>query len=145
VIKSTAKEVPAPPTKGSPHPIDVHVGALVRARRKQLALSQQNLADAIGLTFQQVQKYERGANRISASKLYEISLFLKMPIEAFFHGLDDDQQGIDFIESSSERGVHAFLRSDEGVEMAATFPKVRIPALRRRIVELVRTMSENDL
>src|SRR5215472_8542656 len=73
----------------SPNPVDLHVGGRVRMRRKMLGISQERLADALGLTFQQVQKYERGANRISASKLYEIARFLSAPIAYFFEGLAD--------------------------------------------------------
>lgn len=72
----------------TPHPIDVHVGARVRMRRKLLGFSQEKLADQLGLTFQQVQKYERGANRVSASKLYEIGQALDAPVSYFFEGLD---------------------------------------------------------
>lgn len=71
----------------SPNPIDVHVGLQVRLRRKELKISQEKLAETLGLTFQQVQKYERGANRISASKLYEIARTLRVPIGWFFDGL----------------------------------------------------------
>src|SRR5271154_42401 len=73
----------------SPNPIDIHVGLQVRLRRKELKISQEKLADQLGLTFQQVQKYERGANRISASKLYEIARALRVSIVWFFEGLDD--------------------------------------------------------
>ncbi len=78
----------ATPTKRSPpHPVDVHVGLEVRRLRKGMGLSQDKLAESIGLTFQQVQKYERGANRISASKLLEIGAFLGVPVAYFFNGL----------------------------------------------------------
>ena len=78
----------AQPTKRSPpHPVDVHVGLEVRRLRKGMGLSQDKLAESIGLTFQQVQKYERGANRISASKLLEIGAFLGVPVAYFFNGL----------------------------------------------------------
>jgi transcriptional regulator with XRE-family HTH domain len=73
----------------TPARVDIHVGTRVRARRKLLSLSQERLADALGLTFQQVQKYERGVNRISASKLYEIARFLECPISYFFEGLPE--------------------------------------------------------
>ena len=76
-------------TEEAPNPVDVHVGRRVRLRRKELGVSQAWLADRLGLTFQQVQKYERGANRISASKLYQIASVLEVPITYFFEGLDD--------------------------------------------------------
>lgn len=74
----------------APNPVDVHVGAKVRARRKELGLSQGDLATTLGLTFQQVQKYERGSNRISASKLFESARLLKVAPAYFFDGLPDD-------------------------------------------------------
>ena len=72
-----------------PNPIDLHVGARIRMRRRLLGVSQERLAEALGLTFQQVQKYERGANRVSASKLYEIARTLQTPVTYFFDGLAD--------------------------------------------------------
>src|SRR5581483_4327424 len=73
-----------------PNPIDVHVGARVRLRRTALGMSQEKLGDAIGLTFQQVQKYERGTNRIGASRLYELSRVLEVPVSFFFEELDHE-------------------------------------------------------
>ena len=67
-----------------PNPVDLHVGARIRLRRRMQGVSQEKLAEALGLTFQQVQKYERGANRVSASKLYEIAAALRAPVDAFF-------------------------------------------------------------
>ena len=75
---------------GTPHPVDVHVGARVRLRRKLLGMSQTKLADALGLTFQQVQKYERGANRIGSSRLYDLSRVFDVPIEHFFEDMPAD-------------------------------------------------------
>src|SRR5713226_5149805 len=72
-----------------PNPVDLHVGARIRLRRRMQGVSQEKLADALGLTFQQVQKYERGANRVSASKLYEIAAALHAPVSYFFDGLAD--------------------------------------------------------
>src|ERR1700740_3260585 len=77
----------------APNPIDVHVGLQVRLRRKELKISQEKLAETLGLTFQQVQKYERGTNRISASKLFEIARSLRVSIAWFFEGLGDPQEG----------------------------------------------------
>jgi transcriptional regulator with XRE-family HTH domain len=73
----------------SPAPVDVHVGVRIRMRRKMLGMSQETLAESLGLTFQQVQKYERGANRVSASKLYDIAKTLQTPVSYFFDGLAD--------------------------------------------------------
>jgi len=121
----------------SPHLIDIHVGALVRRRRKSLGMNQTELAKATDLTFQQIQKYERGANRISASKLYMISKFLNQPIEAFFVGINDLVSDTGRLEVYPESNALAFLSTSEGIELAKTFSKIRQPALRRKILELV--------
>ncbi len=132
-------------TQRSPNPVDLHVGGRVRMRRKMLGISQERLADALGLTFQQVQKYERGANRISASKLYEIARFLSAPIAYFFEGLTDPTlAGGAGADQASEQFVHDFLMTSEGLELAAAFPKIRRPRLRRRVLDLVRALSEDE-
>ena len=130
----------------SPNPVDLHVGGRVRMRRRMLGVSQERLAEALGLTFQQVQKYERGANRVSASKLYDIARFLSVPIAYFFEGLADPiEAGAGERESGgSEQLVHDFLMTAEGLELAATFPRIQRPRLRRRLLDLVRTLVEDD-
>ena len=75
---------------GKPNPIDVHVGNRVRLRRTRLGMSQERLGEALGLTFQQVQKYERGANRVGASRLYDLSRVLEVPVSYFFDDMDDE-------------------------------------------------------
>ncbi len=127
----------------SPNPVDLHVGGRVRMRRKMLGVSQERLAEALGLTFQQVQKYERGANRISASKLYEIARFLSAPVSFFFDGLADPVSG-GGADAGAERSMHDFLMTTEGLELAASFPKISRARLRRRILDLVRTLAEED-
>ncbi|MFT4074829.1 MAG: helix-turn-helix domain-containing protein [Asticcacaulis sp.] len=127
-----------------PNPVDLHVGARVRMRRKFLGMSQESLAEVIELTFQQVQKYERGSNRISASKLYEIAKALKAPIAYFFEGYGENEAVEGFSESESEQFVHGFLMTTEGIELAEAFPRVKNAKLRRRILELVRTLGEED-
>jgi transcriptional regulator with XRE-family HTH domain len=131
-------------TKDGPNPIDLHVGAKVRMRRKFLGLSQEALADAIGLTFQQVQKYERGSNRISASKLYEIAKVLKTPISYFFDGIKEGEGADGFSESQAEQHVNGFLMTTEGIELAEAFPRVKRSKWRRRLLELVCTLAEDD-
>jgi transcriptional regulator with XRE-family HTH domain len=132
------------PESHIPNPVDLHVGARIRLRRRMQGVSQEKLADALGLTFQQVQKYERGANRVSASKLYEISATLKSPISFFFEGLADPATALSgevSAETGDEQAVHAFLMTSEGLELARGFlglPRVRV---RRRILELVRALG----
>jgi len=93
----------------TPNPVDLHVGARIRLRRRMQGVSQEKLADALGLTFQQVQKYERGANRVSASKLYEIAAALKAPVAYFFDGLADPTTDSETSigAASDEQTVHA--------------------------------------
>jgi transcriptional regulator with XRE-family HTH domain len=129
----------------SPNPVDLHVGGRIRMKRKVLGVSQERLAEALGLTFQQVQKYERGANRVSASKLYEIARFLQAPISYFFEGLaDPTSEDADPNAEGAEQFVHDFLMTPEGLELAATFPKIRKGRIRRRVLELVRTLSGEE-
>jgi transcriptional regulator with XRE-family HTH domain len=125
-----------------PHPVDRHVGLHIRMRRKALGISQEKLAESLGLTFQQVQKYERGANRVSASKLWEIARALKTNVAYFYEGLEDEMEGV----SRGFMGANAqeFLLTPEGLELAAIFPRVRRPGLRRKVLDLVRAMAEME-
>jgi transcriptional regulator with XRE-family HTH domain len=127
-----------------PNPVDLHVGGRVRMRRKLLGVSQEQLADSLGLTFQQVQKYERGANRVSASKLYEIARTLQVPVSFFFDGLADPMDGSDGDEvgQQAERIVQEFLTTPEGLELAEVFPKIGRGRVRRQVLDLVRAMAE---
>ena len=126
----------------SPNPVDLHVGARIRMRRKILGVSQERLADDLGLTFQQVQKYERGANRVSASKLYEIAKSLQSSVSYFFEGLADPTDLDGFEENGSEQFVHDFLMTGEGMQLASLFPRIPQGPLRRKILELVRVMAD---
>ncbi|ESQ79171.1 helix-turn-helix domain-containing protein [Asticcacaulis sp. YBE204] len=125
----------------TPNPIDIHVGGRVRVRRKFLGYSQEYLAEQIGLTFQQVQKYERGSNRISASKLFDIAKVLKVSVPYFFENLSDENSD-DFAESHTERNVSHFLMTSEGIELAEAFPRIKSAVQRRKILELVRSLSD---
>ena len=122
-----------------PNPIDRHVGLRIRMRRKQLGISQERLAESIGLTFQQVQKYERAANRVSASKLWEMSRALSTSIGYFYEGLGD---GFEASGSNVPREtLQDFLLTPEGMELAAVFPKIAKGRVRRKILDLVRAMA----
>jgi transcriptional regulator with XRE-family HTH domain len=117
----------------SPSPTDRHVGARVRMRRMMLGMSQTKLGDAIGLTFQQVQKYERGTNRIGASRLQQIAHILQVPVSFFFEGLPLPT------ETSSEEGAYIdhFLATSDGLSLTKHFMRIKDPKTRRRIVDLV--------
>ena len=120
----------------SPHPIDREVGLRIRVRRKEIGLTQEKLAEALGLTFQQIQKYERGANRVSASKLFEIACALQVSPSHFFDGLMD--QPADVLSAGAR--YKEFLMSDEGAELAQIFLLVK-PQHRRKLLELVREIA----
>ncbi len=127
-----------------PNPVDLHVGMRIRARRKSLGLSQDKLAMALGLTFQQVQKYERGANRISASKLYEAARILGVPIPFFFEGLpvlvDDDAA------HSAGQGLGdaftRFMATQGALELAELFPRISNAKIRRHVVGMCKAMAD---
>jgi transcriptional regulator with XRE-family HTH domain len=124
--------------------VDEHVGRQVRKRRKLLGLAQEQLADALGLSFQQVQKYERGANRVSASKLYRIAEVLHVDIAFFFDGLPDpvDGDAPDEASAHADRTMRAFLATPEGMELAELFPRLGRGRLRRQLLDLVRAMAD---
>src|SRR5437762_8757468 len=106
----------------APHPVDIYVGARVKERRTELGISQEKLAEALGLTFQQVQKYERAANRVSASKLFEIARALETSVSYFYEGLGANAE-LD-LPGGPNLEAHAFLLTPEGAELAALFPRV---------------------
>lgn len=122
-----------------PNPVDRHVGLRIRMRRKELGMSQERLAEAIGLTFQQVQKYERATNRVSASKLFEMARALQTSIAYFYEGLEEAGAGE---ASPPSDEVQTFLMSHDGMELAHAFPRIRQARVRRRILDLVRAVAE---
>ena len=127
---------------GQPHPIDVHVGARVRLRRTMLRMSQEKLAAALGLTFQQVQKYERAANRISASRLYQLCRIFGVGVGFFYDGLDPAHAGNPgFAETSAEPFEADPLRQRETIELVEAYYAIDDPAARRRLFELARQLA----
>ena len=124
-----------------PNPVDRHVGLRIRMRRKELGVSQEKLADSIGLTFQQVQKYERAANRVSASKLWEMARAMNTSIAYFYEGLGDPSEPGTNLPRET---VQDFLMTSEGLELAATFPRITQPRVRRKVLELVRTLAGDE-
>ena len=130
-----------------PNPVDTHVGSRIRVRRKVAGLTQEDLAHALGLTFQQVQKYERGANRVSASKLFGIAGVLQVPVSYFFDGLPQpqDMSRGDAPAEETEGAIRDFLNTSEGLELARRFPLIPKGRLRKQILELVRALSDEPL
>jgi transcriptional regulator with XRE-family HTH domain len=145
-IMSKTGRRPGRPRIEKPHPVDVLVGRRVRLRRTLLGMSQEKLGDAIGLTFQQVQKYERGSNRIGSSRLWELSQVLDVPVGFFFEGHD----GADgHAEAAPEAGDGGGAPSDriadrETMELVRAFRRIRDAGVRRRIYDLIKAMAVAD-
>jgi len=134
---------------GKPNPVDVHVGARVRLRRTLLGLSQEKLGEAIGLTFQQVQKYERGANRIGASRLWDLSRVLDVPVTYFFEDMEDDIAAMsprnvtpDVVEATPDTDDP--LTKRETLELVRAYYRISSPTVRRRIYDLARALAANE-
>jgi transcriptional regulator with XRE-family HTH domain len=132
--------------KKAPNPTDKHVGARVRMRRMMLGMSQEKLGDALDLTFQQVQKYEKGANRIGASRLQQIAHILQVPVSFFFEGAPNatgaPHDGMS--EAPSPAYVSDFLATSDGLALTKAFMNIKSPKLRRRIVDLVEQMAADE-
>jgi transcriptional regulator with XRE-family HTH domain len=134
-------------TKKAPNPIDKHVGSRVRMRRMMLGMSQEKLGDALALTFQQVQKYEKGTNRIGASRLQQISHILQVPVAFFFEGAPHLVEGMvtDAMETApSPSYVSDFLATSDGLSLTKAFMRIPDAKLRRRIVDLVQQIAGED-
>ena len=134
-------------TKKAPNPIDKHVGSRVRMRRMMLGMSQEKLGDALALTFQQVQKYEKGTNRIGASRLQQISQILQVPVAFFFEGAPHVAGGPaphGLEEAPSPAYVSDFLATSDGLSLTKAFMRIPDPKLRRRIVDLVQQIAGED-
>jgi transcriptional regulator with XRE-family HTH domain len=133
--------------KKAPNPIDKHVGSRVRMRRMMLGMSQEKLGDALGLTFQQVQKYEKGTNRIGASRLQQISQILQVPVSFFFEGAPTVHSGprLDGMnEAPSPAYVSDFLATSDGLALTKAFTRIGDSKLRRRIVDLVEQIASTE-
>src|SRR6266478_2159078 len=126
----------------APDPIDKHVGSRVRMRRLMLGMSQEKLGDGLGITFQQVQKYEKGTNRMGAGRLQHISHLLQVPVPFFFEGaphLPGQPKGIG--EAPSPGYVSEFLATSDGLALTKAFMQIKEPGLQRRIVGLVEEIA----
>jgi transcriptional regulator with XRE-family HTH domain len=133
--------------KKVPNPIDRHVGSRVRLRRMLLGVSQEKLGEALGLTFQQIQKYEKGTNRISASRLQNIAKILGVQVAFFFEGapLGDAVAGSGGMAESAGPGYVAdFLSTSEGVQLNKAFIRITDPKVRRRVIDLVESLASDS-
>lgn len=132
---------------GTPHLVDVHVGSRVRLRRTMLGMSQEKLGDAVGLTFQQIQKYERGANRIGASRLYQFSHIMDVPVSFFFEDMPTAAKGVSGIPDTGTSDLaQADLQNDpmqrqETLELVRAYYRIGDEKVRRRLYDLLRSLA----
>ncbi|WP_375201892.1 helix-turn-helix domain-containing protein [Hyphococcus sp.] len=130
--------------RSGPHPIDVHVGSRVKLRRMILGMSQETLGKSLGLTFQQIQKYEKGVNRIGASRMYELSRLLEVPVQFFYDDYGDRPAAIGFAEGEPGERVMALVNSPEGVQLCRYFSEIKDPQVRKRVLDLVKSIAETE-
>jgi len=130
--------------KKKPNPIDVHVGSRIRLRRNMQGMSQEKLGELLGITFQQIQKYEKGSNRVGASRLQAISSILGVPVSFFFEDAPTDGTPTGFGESAGTNYVVDFLSSPEGLQLNRAFVRIQDPKVRRKILDLVKTLADDE-
>src|SRR5579884_3587969 len=131
-----------------PHPVDVHVGKRLRLRRTILGLSQEAIGNAIGVTFQQVQKYERGVNRMGSSRLFEFSKILSVPVSYFFEDMDKaapapSHQGGGVAEAPAPAYEHEKMSSRETLEMMRAYYRIQDTHIRKRLFDLIKALAED--
>jgi len=129
----------------APNPVDRHVGSRVRMRRLMMEMSQEKLGEALGLTFQQIQKYEKGTNRIGASRIQQISDILRIPVSFLFEGAPGTSLNADGFDESSPAYVADFLATSEGLALTRAFTRITDAKLRRGIVDLVEQIAAREL
>lgn len=139
-----------------PSPIDTHVGARIRLRRTLLGMSQERLGEALGLTFQQVQKYERGVNRVGASRLFDLSRVLDVPISFFFDDMPEPLSGMHgagnttraaggFSERQDSYGTDEAMNRRETLELVRAYYRITDPAVRKRVFDLIKSMGPAEV
>jgi transcriptional regulator with XRE-family HTH domain len=131
-------------TAKDPQPVDRHVGSRVRMRRMMVGMSQEKLGEACGITFQQIQKYEKGTNRMGASRLHHIARVLDVPIEFFYEGASSDQGSNGPIMVDGSRSMTDFLATSEGLGLVRAFTAIKDPKVRLRIVDLAKAVADAE-
>src|SRR5690242_11373534 len=129
----------------APNPVDKYVGSRVRMRRIMLGMSQEKLGEALGLTFQQIQKYEKGTNRVGASRIQQISEILQVPVSFLFEGGPTSSSIDGFGEGTSPTYVSDFLATSEGLALTRAFTRITDGKLRRSIVDLVEQIAAREV
>jgi len=130
--------------KKQANPVDAHVGHRVRLRRMLVGMSQERLGELLGLTFQQVQKYEKGINRIGAGRLFEVAGILGVPISFFYEDAASGATTNGFAEEKEPPPVMEFLSSGDGLQLSLAFMRIKNAKVRRRLVDLVRSLANED-
>jgi len=130
-----------PRIPGKPHPVDIHVGSKVRQRRTLLGLSQEKLGEAVGLTFQQIQKYERGANRIGSSRLFDLSRVLDVPVSYFFEDIPEQLGGKNEATQETNDDSSNPLAKRETLELVRAYYRIPAASVRKRLFELAKSLS----
>ena len=157
VVHNAAGVPAATDREGRPSPIDVHVGGRIRLRRTLMGMSQERLGEALGLTFQQVQKYERGVNRVGASRLFDLSRVLDVPISFFFDDMPEPLAGMHGTHQST-RAVGGFAEAQDGfgspvddslnrretLELVRAYYRIVEPSVRKRVFELIKSMGPTE-
>lgn len=131
--------------KKQANPIDAQVGNRVRLRRMLIGMSQERLGELLGLTFQQVQKYEKGVNRIGAGRLFEVSRILGVPIDYFYEGVNGQHAPGAHGHATNHQAtppIMEFVSSGEGLQLSLAFMRIKDPKVRRRMLDLVKSLAE---
>jgi transcriptional regulator with XRE-family HTH domain len=128
--------------KKQANPVDAHVGHRVRLRRMLIGMSQERLGELLGLTFQQVQKYEKGINRIGAGRLYEVAGILGVPVAFFYEDVGNDP--VHVAKNGEPPPVMEFLSSSEGLQLSLAFMRIKDVKVKRRILDLVRSLADEE-
>ena len=150
VTRIIQKAIPMPRLKfkskaiESPSPIDVHVGSRIRLRRAMLGLTQEKLADGVGVTFQQVQKYEKGTNRVSASRLFDFSKALDVPISFFFDQIKGGVTEYKLAEEAQGYDAGPSIDKKESLDLLRNFHRITEPKVRKKILDLVKSLSDGE-
>lgn len=132
--------------KKQPNPIDAHVGTRIRLRRNMAGMSQEKLGEQLGITFQQIQKYEKGTNRVGASRLQAIASILNVPVAFFFEDApnEDGTPGNGLSEENGTGFAVEFLNTTEGMNLNRSFVKISDPKIRRRVLDLIKTLADSE-
>ena len=135
-------------TKGTPDPIDIHVGKRLKLRRSLLGLSQEKLADSVALTFQQIQKYEKGTNRISAGRLFEFSKILEVPVSYFYEQIASNKKTNAGFAENAQEGFNAgpsndFTQNKETFDLLRAYYAIKDKGTRKDLLKLIKSMAKS--